>query len=104
MISAETCVQVGTCFVGHTGRVKTLATTNWNECQMRCESQFQCQAWTYIEGSSQCRLIYMALVKSFGEEGCISGNKACNQGSIGSINPPVKSIKSNKGQLLAIYS
>ena len=46
---------------------------------MRCGADFQCQKWSFIEGTRRCIQISMKYVQTFDQIGCISGNKYCDQ-------------------------
>ena len=48
---------------------------------MRCGADFQCQKWSFIEGTKRCTQISMKFVQTFDQIGCISGNKYCDQSS-----------------------
>ena len=77
-ISDGYCFKEGTCYVGQLSSVGSIKVLNWKECQMRCGANYQCQKWTYLEGTKMCTKISMKYVKAFPMVGCVSGNKFCD--------------------------
>ena len=77
MFSAQNCVQDGVCYMGQLTAIDTLRTLNWAECQMRCALDYECQKWSFLEGTKQCTKISMKFPKMFSHVGCTSGEKYC---------------------------
>ena len=75
---SDPCVQEGICYIGHLSSVGRLKVLNWRECQMRCGADYQCQQWTFLEGTKTCTKISMKYVKRFSVTGCYSGPKICH--------------------------
>ena len=78
IISDGDCSKEGICYVGQLNSVGSLKVLNWKECQMRCGADYQCQKWTFLEGTKMCTKISMKYVKMFNLVGCVSGPKHCN--------------------------
>ena len=78
-ISDEDCFQEGICYVGQLSSVGSLKVLNWKECHMRCGADYQCQKWTFLEGTKMCTKISMKYVKVFDMVGCVSGPKYCGK-------------------------
>ena len=77
IISDGDCSKEGICYVGQLNSVGSLKVLNWKECQMRCGADYQCQQWTFLEGTKMCTKISMKYVKMFDMLGCVSGPKHC---------------------------
>ena len=78
IISDGDCSKEGICYVGQLNSVGSLKVLNWKECQMRCGADYQCQQWTFLEGTKMCTKISMKYVKMFDMLGCVSGPKHCD--------------------------
>ena len=77
--SVGACVDRRACYFGHLipgGTIRNVI--HWQECAARCKVDFQCQKWSYLEGTQECSMIRVKFVKQVHLIGCVSGSKHCD--------------------------